>query len=528
MNKPTMLLLFAIVTLTMATQTIRAQEPVDKQTIVTLKKERNTIYSLLNNLSANTGIYFVYDSDVIDNNYKMRIPGGSYTLEEAIRVITGNPSILLKIEGSHALLYMAGQQSSTNTISDSSSIIKSSADTSSARHSLPPKIQDNLQLAIRGRITDKITREPLSYAAVTIEGLSAGVLTNNDGQFLLRLNDSLASSQIRLSHLGYQSRIFPVALLLTGHFEFMLEPMIIPLQEVVVRVTDPVKIIAQMRSSRSGNYPASPAYLTTFYREGTEYRKSLRLTEAVLGVYKPGVTVRSTGDQVRVLKMRKITDPGQSDTLVAKLKSSISSALMLDIAKNLPDFLMTSGLDYYNYTHTDITTLDQRRVYVISFSQKEDVTAPLYSGKLYIDAQNHALVEARFEITPQYIKAAKNDLVIKESRSLEITPESVSYKVSYKPFNGKYHISHVKGELRFKVRRSRAITGSTLNVWFEMATCKIEEDGASPFERYQRLNPNQIFSETSYRYDPLFWSNFNIILPEEKIIDIIENYNFNM
>lgn len=130
-----MLLLFAIVTLTMATQTIRAQEPVDKQTIVTLKKERNTIYSLLNNLSANTGIYFVYDSDVIDNNYKMRIPGGSYTLEEAIRVITGNPSILLKIEGSHALLYMAGQQSSTNTISDSSSIIKSSADTSSARHS---------------------------------------------------------------------------------------------------------------------------------------------------------------------------------------------------------------------------------------------------------------------------------------------------------------------------------------------------------------------------------------------------------
>jgi hypothetical protein len=93
-------------------------------------------------------------------------------------------------------------------------------------------------------------------------------------------------------------------------------------------------------------------------------------------------------------------------------------------------------------------------------------------------------------------------------------------------YNGKYHVNHVKGELLLKVKRDRKLTSSQLKVWFQMATCVIDNQ-ATPVEKDERFNPDKIFSEASYSYDPDFWKNFNIILPEEKIIDIIENYNFN-
>lgn len=490
-------------------------------TTVKLTGERKSIYDHLNLLSSTTGFNFIYDSGIIDNKKKVKTRQGVFSLTEAVRMITGNPDASIKIRGNHALLFIQKEQKDYNRITNiTNNPVKES------RKEVAEN--DNEPFIIKATVADKITGEPLAFAHIKITGTNSGTVTNTEGAFQINISDTSAQKAIRITHLGYTSKIIPISILLGRETRLVLNPQIIPLQEITVKVSDPIKIIREMLSSRGSNYSNSPTRLTTFYREGTEYNKSLDLTEAVLEVIKPGVFRSSSKEQVKVLKMRKITNPVKNDTLVAKLKSSISSALLLDIAGNLPHFLDKETMELYKYSHTNITTLDNKLVNVISFVQREDISLPLYKGELFIDALNNTMVEARFCINPRHIRKAKTDLIVKESRDVRITPISAEYIVSYKPYDGVYHIGHVRGDLKFRVKRKRSITSSPLKIWFEMATCIIDTKEIIPIEKQERINPSKVFSETVHSYDTEFWKNFNIILPEEKIIEIIENYNFNM
>lgn len=43
-------------------------------------------------------------------------------------------------------------------------------------------------------------------------------------------------------------------------------------------------------------------------------------------------------------------------------------------------------------------------------------------------------------------------------------PQNVQYIASYKLFNGKYYINHIKGELFFKVNKRRKLSNSPLHI----------------------------------------------------------------
>jgi len=72
---------------------------------------------------------------------------------------------------------------------------------------------------------------------------------------------------------------------------------VIPLQEVIVRVVDPTTLLYQTLKNRSINYSPDPVNITAFYREGTEYKSSLVLSEAVLKLFKAGLSPHS--NQIR-------------------------------------------------------------------------------------------------------------------------------------------------------------------------------------------------------------------------------------
>lgn len=104
-------------------------------------------------------------------------------------------------------------------------------------------------------------------------------------------------------------------------------------------------------------------------------------------------------DQVKLLKMSKIDNREQTDSVLAKISSGVEACLQLDIMKNLPDFLLLeSGEELYTYTSGDIVSVDDRTANVVYFEQKRGVKEPLFCGELYIDSENSALLRARFEI----------------------------------------------------------------------------------------------------------------------------------
>ena len=114
-------------------------------------------------------------------------------------------------------------------------------------------------------------------------------------------------------------------------------------------------------------------------------------------------------------------------------------------------------------------------------------------------------------------------VVRQRARNVRMIPQKVVYTISYKPWQGTYYIHHIRGDLHFKVKRTKMLFGSRdLHIWFEMITCKVETGQVVAFPRTERLPTRTIFSDTYFKYDENFWKDFNVIPLEEEISKLIE------
>ncbi len=476
---------------------------------VELSKGRGTIYSLLGEVSDRSGFLFIYDSRLIDNEQKVRVKTGQYSLREAISRIIDNPNIGMRVMGRHIVLFKTEKTTADIPVhTDSSLILAANPDTF---------------FTIEGIIRDQYTEEALPYASIGLTHQSVGTISNLNGEFRLRLPDSLRHANLFISYLGYETQEINLSILVGGYHQILLVPKVIPIQEVVVRISNPLRILEEMLAHRADNYAKEPVYHTAFYREGVEYKNRLaNLTESVMKVYKTPYEASSGGDQVKMLKMRNIVNKNETDTLVTRFKAGINACLMLDLVKNLPEFLQFDDQNLYLYTHSDITVEDNRLANVISFEQSAYTKDPLYKGQLYIDMENHALLAARFEINPDYVHKTTSMFITKKSKNIQISPQKIAYAVSYKQWNGSYYVNHIRGDLYFKVRKKGFLSFyAPVHIWFEMVNCATDVTDVTRLSRAEIISTRAVFADTEYVYDESFWDNFNIISPEEQLTDAI-------
>jgi len=460
---------------------------------------RGTVYQLLQEISAQSGYAFIYDSRIVENDKRVSIRKGEYTIRDAIYAITTNNRLKIDVLENHLLLRLE----------------------EGYKIRLEEDIINNKRITLRGTVYDMEVRDAIPYVHVGLIGTTIGTVTNRSGEFQLIIPDSLAHSKLKLSHIGYESQEVESARLTEQSVDFYLKPHAITLQEITVSIADPKQVLNDMLQQKSKNYALEPVYLTCFYREGIEHRKrNIDLTEAVVQIYKSGSQYDSTHDQVKLIKKRRITDQQQTDTIFPRMKSGINSCLVLDIMKEMPDFIYPQDNVFYSYFFANVTSIDNRLVNIITFKQKPSVKEPLYTGDLYIEAESKALVEIQIEMNPQHVSKATHFFVARKSRDLNLTLQEAKYMVSYKPAtDGLYYINHIRGDIVFKVRKRNHLFSSPLHFWFEMVTCKIDKEDVRGFSRNDRLSTTQIFSETKHPYDQDFWENFNLILPEERLIE---------
>lgn len=473
--------------------------------IIRLPGAKGTIYALLGTISKQSGCLFIYDSSVLNNDSIVKVRKKSCSVRQAIYEITGNKNLELKVLGNHILITRAVNKASV-----------------AGEGIAPPQL---LPAPITGKLLDRETGTPVTNASVMIQGTSIGNITNQDGEFRLHLPDSLRNAALSFSHLGYVTQNVAAGELIGRHTILSLESKVIPLQEVLIRLVDPKKLVREMMECRSKNYSSAPVYLTTFYREGVQLKNKFQsLTEAVFKVYKSPVTNDRTSDQVKLLKMNRIDNRETEDSLFTKIKSGVDACLQLDIIKNIPDFLSPeSGDNLYMYTSGDIVSVDNRNAHVVCFEQKRGIKEPLFCGELYIDSENSALLQAKFEIQPKYIKDATRLFVIRQAPKLRLTTQKIIYTVSYKQWNGLYYIHHIRGDLYFKIKKKRALFGKpTLKTWFEMVTCRIDNEAVTRFPRAERMPTHTVLADTDFKYDETFWGDFNVIPLEEGLNQIIE------
>ena len=469
---------------------------------VHLPRQHASVYELLGQISRKTGYFFVYDSDLINNNRRIRLPETTTNLGKLLNTILDDPSLQFKELGNHILIYRDRETPEP------------------AQAAALPK-QDETPLPyfiVRGRILDAESGTPLPFASIGIQGSGIGVASNAEGIFVMKLSNAHLDQYLHISYLGYKSQQFPMRFLSDRFVDVLMETDYISMQEVIIRYYDPEAIVREAIEKIATNYSSTPVYQVNFYREGVQRNKRLlNYSEAIFRVYKSAYNDNLDSDQVVLLKSRNIVNIEEADTLMLKIKAGIRSALELDVINVLPIFLNLAYLDDNRYNRVDIVNKDSRPVYAIEFEQTNPKYLPVYRGILYIDMESLAILSVDFEVHPKYISKSGFIFLSNKSRKFHATFDRIYYSVSYQFFDGAYHLRHVRGDLEVRFRPRNRLFSNNYLAYFEMVVGQIETRDVTRFSRREVMKTDVIFIDQTFSYDYDFWGQYNIIAPESQI-----------
>jgi len=373
---------------------------------------------------------------------------------------------------------------------------------------------------VSGVVRDRNTKKAVEYVNVSAVGTNVGTITNEDGEFILKISNSLSVKEIQLSRIGYFNALVTINRNDTEVKTFFLSPESIVLSEVLVfSWRNPRDLVKAAIDKIEDNYSMKPEMLTGFYRETVQKRRNyITISEAVIELFKASYNLPPERDQVKVLKGRKLMSPKLSDTLSVKFLGGPNLGIFLDVVKN-PDILLDNDmLQYYGFKMLEATSVDDRLQFVVRFEPQMITEYPLYTGTLYIDKETLAFTRAEFKMDMRDKQKVTNTILKNKPAGLRFTPEDVSYIVTYKQQGEKTYLNYIRNELRFKCDWKRRLFATNYEVTAESVITDRDNQHVSRIPNRETFTVRQSLSqEVEYYEDENFWSFYNIIEPTESL-----------
>ena len=370
---------------------------------------------------------------------------------------------------------------------------------------------------VRGKVTDAVSGSPLVYCNVLVDGTNIATVTNNDGEFLLKLPSD--NYKLVFRFLGYMELRATVQEIQQLDGRVRMNQVAYQLPQIDVLTQDGSDLVRAMLDRVDQNYPQQEMLMTAFYRESIrKSRTYVSLAEAVVDIQKQPYSSYKY-DASRLYKARKQTDYTRLDTLVFKLMGGPYNSLYLDVMKN-PQILFTEKIfENYRFQFTKVEYMDERMVYVVDFKHVPYVEEPLYSGKLYIDAENMALKTAVFSLDLSNRHEAVNFFIRKKPFNAEVTPIQADYRIDYIEKDGKWYYGYSRIELGMKINWRRKLFHTFYYATVEMAITDRENSNENKAIRFRdRLRSDVIISDAAEGFsDPDFWGPYNVIEPDKPI-----------
>ncbi len=372
---------------------------------------------------------------------------------------------------------------------------------------------------VSGTVKDKQTKKKLEYVNISVPGTNVGTITNSDGEFTIKVQDSLQAKVVEISHIGY----YNYRIALTGNDmvdeNVMLTQNANVLEEVVVRAHDPRMLVEEAMNRIGKNYSEKPTLLTGFYRETAQKGKRyINISEAIIDVYKTPYDEDASRDRVQIFKGRSLLSQKASDTLIVKLLGGPNLSLYVDIVKN-PDILLDkTTLGYFSFRMEESVVMDNRPQYVISFQPQAILPYALHYGKLYIDKESLAFTRAEFNLNMEDRDKATSAILKKKPAGLRFRPVEVSFLVTYKQVNGKSYLNYIRNEVRFKCDWKRRLFSTNYAMVSEMVVTDSKDQAVNAIPYKMSFKSSQSLSDkvSDFR-DENFWGSYNIIEPTESL-----------
>lgn len=374
-------------------------------------------------------------------------------------------------------------------------------------------------IEINGNVVNITTGEPIIAASIQEVNSNTSTITNTEGAFLLKINDS-GTIVLKVDALGFKPKTVTITKSNANDLQIALQTSSIELTEVnITSYKDARDLVDKVFAKKRTNYLDDKTLMTAFYRETIKKRnKNASLAEAVLNLYKQPYG-DSKQDVIKLVKSRKNTDYSKLDTIALKLQGGPFSTLYIDFMK-YPEYVFTSyTMEGYDFEFGPSSEINGAPVYTVEFKQKDNVIDPLYNGKLYINTNSLALVKATFSLNLSNQSEVINLLVKSKPDNVRIKAKNIDYTVDYREKNGKWYYSYSKANLTFEVKKRRRLFKSIYSLTCEMAVTDWEVfDDTQDWSSKNTLSSSIIMSDEASGFsDPKFWGEYNVIEPEKSI-----------
>ncbi len=426
------------------------------------------------------------------------------------------------------------------------------------------------QTTITGTITDQASKEALSFASIAVPNSTTGTMSNNEGQFEINLKEDQTEIQISyigyidtLISIDPNVDIYTISL---KPYEYELTEIVVrplsPLEYIKealekypsLMVTDPFETRAffATRSSlvndKNGSYTLGESVFKTYFsefandtlKEDSQLLLHREKTEgefnSILEESKRLLKMAKRAEKRQEKKKRKNPDLEEEEELVSAEGSDVedtngegnsasfgSDGASIDIngiigsgptvaikeCKSIPNnpFFDSEYFKKFKYTFGEQTTFQGRELIKINFSNKRKVDGGFYTGSVYLDYQDLAIVaidyNAKLKI-PGII-----NVLLKTILGFTVEGIETNNKIRNQKIEGlwypKEYVVDLQLQLKQKKRYETIATAQILNIE------EIILDSPAQVEEAFLFDPEVESIDQIHPMDDVSWETVNII-----------------
>lgn len=377
-------------------------------------------------------------------------------------------------------------------------------------------------ITISGHILDANTHKALPQASITVEGRNVGVVSNEDGEFTIKVPQS--AEYLQISYLGYKTHNLRIADAQNTNLRILLFPSSIVLRDVTVRKHNHVEeIVAEAIRKIPENYSKVPELYRCFYRESAQKRQHyIYVVEGIVDMFKTPYSRSNSRDKVAIIKGRRLKSANKADTLGLKVAGGPNNAINLDIAKNLY-FIFDKDFfeDYYLELDEDVM-INDRENYVVNISPAKVHEYALYYGKLYIDQETLAFSRAELQLDMSDASKATNLILMHSPFGVRFRPKELSLQLHYLTKDGVTHLNYIRSDFRFNCDWRKKLLRTSFNATCEMVVTDRTSENIVPISGKESFDDDdKFYDNVQFFMDPEFWEDYNIIEPSESLENAI-------
>lgn len=378
-----------------------------------------------------------------------------------------------------------------------------------------------------GSIYDRVNKQPVEYANISVYNMPIGTITNTYGDFVLNLGDSLAKGRLDISSIGYKSCSLPIdSIIGKDTLVISLIPIDYQLDEIVVipGENDVHTILKNVISKIDDNYTSKKYFMEAFFRHRVYNRrdneKTVRLTEAAISIHQNHSS--TDNKRIQINEIRNSNNYADQNTSVGQKlfykalggdQNPIFKTLIVEKVAQKKLLRRLTKNEHFSVSLNGISSFDDELVYIIDFKEesweflfkKYNTTHTYQKRRYYVNSKDFAILKAELIWISQ--NPANKPFVKDDS----IMAHQI---IQYRKFDNKYYPAYVYlfGGIPDMVSKN-----DENHVYQHEAELMVNEIATrrKDYERIKNGNlirHNKVLWDMDYEYSPSFWENYNVLL----------------